>query len=137
MDQTPADHYLEPILVALLIVLRSNATELYAKLSRGLASPNDVMDYLRRLPNCKKLFSDKHIGLVVEAYLLAMDEDKVRKNLVMKELELDQKNENSPEHIHACEVLRMIESIQNSSRRAWLSLSDVTRKIDLAAGIRE
>jgi hypothetical protein len=50
MDQTPNDHYLEPILAALLIVLKTSQPDLFARLCRGSASAKDVMAYLRGLP---------------------------------------------------------------------------------------
>lgn len=50
MDQTPQDHYLDPILVALLVVLRAKEPQLFVALVGGELSANEVMQKIARLP---------------------------------------------------------------------------------------
>ncbi len=53
MDQTPSDHYLDPVLVALLIVLHSNKRELFDQILNGQGPPEDVIEYLNSLSDYK------------------------------------------------------------------------------------
>ena len=53
MDETSSNQYLDPILVALLIILRSNQSDLYNRIISGEASPENVMEFLASLPGGK------------------------------------------------------------------------------------
>ena len=70
MDQTPSDHHLDPVLLALLIVLHSNQREFYDQIIDGQASPDDVIKYLISLPGAK--FRQHDIN-ILHAYLLVAD----------------------------------------------------------------
>lgn len=133
MDQTPADHYLHPVLVAVLIVLRSAVPELYEKLCLGVLGARDVMEYLDGLPGGKEALSDR-IGLVIEAYLIATDENDQRKSATMNALEKAAKNNENAEHKSAAELLEMLRNIQ-SRGRGVPKLTYIARKVDLAAGL--
>lgn len=86
MDQTPADHYLHPVLVALLVVLRAKAPELFRGLVEGRLGSPEVMDYLRRCPNGDRLVGERS-GAILEAYLIASDGDEKRQSQALLELE--------------------------------------------------
>lgn len=137
MDQTPENQYLHPILVALLIVLRSSEPGLFKRLSGGQASTKEVMEYLNGMPGAQKLTAE-HSGMILEAYLLAADDDGNRSASALTELEVCAKDQNVAEPLRrrAGKVLEMVQHI-GSPFRGSPKLSQLTRKIDLAAGLRE
>lgn len=85
MDQTPSNHYLDPILVALLIALRTKEPEMFRKVVGGQAAPSETMDYLaKRISPVASL--DERVLLVIEASLIVADPDEKRRNAKMDEL---------------------------------------------------
>jgi hypothetical protein len=135
MDQTPATQHFDPVLVAVLIVIRSDDPLLYAMLCQGVATAKDVMNYLSSLPGGRKIVTG-HMGTVIEAYFLATDENEDRKNAAVNALVAVAQSEKSPDFQHARELLGMLQRFE-SPRRGIPRLSQITRKIDLAAGLRE
>lgn len=134
MDQTPENHYLDPVLAAVLIVLRAAAPDLFERLRLGAATAKDVMSYLNALPGGRKIVSDQ-LGLVIEAYLIAADEDEDRKTSVVNALQVTSQNESVPEYLHARELLEMVRHVQRPAR-GTPRLSRLTNKIELASGLR-
>lgn len=137
MDQTPSNHYLDPILVALLIVLRSNNTALFNGVISGAASADTVMKFLASLPGGKE-FQTGRPGIVMHAYLLAADNDNDRTRLLEDKLKNDSENEKLPEDSRrrAANILEMKQRI-NGGMRMGISLAHVAAKIDLAAMVRD
>lgn len=137
MDQTPSNHYLDPILVALLIVLRSNRAELFASLISGEASAETVMEFLASLPGGKE-FQSGRPGLLIHAYLLAADINRDRAEVQDKQLRKDSEDEkvSENERQYASELLEMKRHISGGMRMG-VSLAPVAAKIDLAARVRE
>lgn len=135
MDQTPIDHYLEPILVALLIVLKTSQPDLFARLSRGDATAKDVMAYLNDLPSGKEVVAGKQ-GILIEAYLISSDNNYERKEKVIGNLTALANNPGTPEiKDSAAQLLQMIQNLTRGTRD--ISFSHVSRKIDLAAWIKD
>lgn len=137
MDQTPSNHYLDPILVALLITLRSNKVSLFGRVIRGEASAEEVMDFLAELPGGKEFRSGRP-GVLIYAYLLAADCEYDRACARESQLKEDADNEQLPQEVrqHAASILRMKQSISGGMRME-ISLATVAAKIDLAAMVRE
>lgn len=136
MDQTPTNHYLYPVLAAVLIVLRVSAPKLFEQLRHGTATAEHVMAHLTALPDGRKIITGRE-GIVIEAFLITADEDEDedRKDSCVSELRAISKNENNPEYIHARELLEMIEAIRRPGRFHGPKLSALIDKIELAAGI--
>lgn len=137
MDQTPSDHYLDPILVALLIVLRSNNAALFNSVISGEASADTVMNFLGSLPGGKE-FQTGRPGIVIHAYLLAADRDHDRakklEDQMRKDVENDKFSEDKRQRVaDLLEIKRQI----NGGMRMGVSLAPVAAKIDLAAMVRE
>lgn len=137
MDQTPANNYLDPILVALLIVLRSNNAVLFNGVISGEASPDTVMTFLASLPGGKSFQTDRP-GIVIHAYLLAVDRDEDRSKMRVDQLRNDVKNDKLTEDVrrYASELLEMKSHISGGMRMG-INLAHVAAKIDLAAMVRE
>lgn len=136
MDQTPANHYLDPVLVAVLIVLRASAPNLFERLRLGTATSADVMSYLVALPGGGKIVTNR-LGIAIEAFLITADDDEDRKDSIVNSLRKVSQDESKPEYLHARELLQMLEGIRSPGRFGSPSLSKLTNKIELAAGIRE
>jgi hypothetical protein len=135
MDQTPTDHYLEPILVALLIVLKTSQPDLFARQCRGEATAKDVMTYLNGLPGGNEIVSGRQ-GVLVEAYLIASDDNLDRKNKVIGDLNSWINNQHVNENKdRALQLAQMIQHLSRGMRS--ISFSQVARKVDLAAWIKD
>lgn len=137
MDQTPRDHYLEPILVAVLIALRSNRPELFAGLCAGQAGPRDVMSYLESQPGGNTLVAS-YSGQLIEAFLIAADENENRKAARLAEIRTVAENE-SPSNQGRDAAVELLNLIQHAHRSMHRSprFSVVARKIDLSAGLKD
>jgi len=137
MDQTPSNHYLEPILVALLLVLRSNAVDVFWGLVRGETSPEEVMTRLRGLPRAKGLLNNR-VEVILEAYLIASDPDDKRveaRNARLNAVAADE----HPDREERARARKLLE-VHRCVGGRWgqgLSLKFVAGKIDLASAIRE
>ena len=132
MDQTPSDHYLDPALVALLIILRSNEPDLYGRIISGTASPDDVIEYLTSLPGGKIQQSDSNT-IALYAYLLLADPDRERAQSCHEKLELDAASGNDA---YASSLLRMKHAV--GKYVPWnTSLADIAKKIDLVSRVRK
>lgn len=136
MDQTPANHYLDPVLVAVLIVLRASAPNLFERLRLGSGTSADVMSYLEALPGGNKIVTNR-IGMIIEALLITADDNEDRKSSTVNALRAVSQDETNPEYLHARELLEMLENVRSPGRFNGPSLSKLTSKIELAAGIRE
>ncbi|HEY8084911.1 MAG TPA: P-loop NTPase fold protein [Methylophilaceae bacterium] len=137
MDQTPDNYYLEPVLVALLIVLRSNNPELFTRLFNGHASAKDVMSYLSTLKGGQKLVADRS-GISIESYLIMADEDNERKLKTLADLNAIANDQKQPEEVRsrASAVLSMTQHL-NRPLSNIQTISFAARKIDLAAGLKD
>ena len=130
MDQTSPNHYLDPVLVALLIVLRSNQPDLYGRIISGEESPENVMKFLTSLPGRKITWSDL-LTKIIHAYLLIADPDRDRAQRLDEKLKADAK---ADKNSYASSLINTKESI----RGRWdMSLTTVADKIDLVSRIRE
>lgn len=136
MDITPPNDHLDPILVALLIVLRSNKPDLFAKVISGEAPAETVMEYLASLPNGSE-FKTGQPCLVIHAYLIAFDHNHDRAQKREAQLREDAENETLPieKRRYAAELLDMKRYI-TGGMRINISLAPVAAKIDLAARVK-
>lgn len=137
MDQTPSNRYLEPILVALLLVLRSSAVDVFRGFVSGETSPEEVMTFLRGFPGAKELLKNR-IELIMEAQLIAFDPDDSRVEARNRRLTAAAASEHTDEkeRARAGELLALRRHFENR----WggsTNLAIVAGKIDLAASIRD
>jgi hypothetical protein len=137
MDQTPSNQYLQPILVALLLVLRSNAPDSFWGFVRGEKSPEDVMALLRGFPRARELLKDQ-VGLILEAFLIASDPDRERAEARSERLRAFAADEHldEEERERARELNEMRRHVGRMRGRG-LNLRTIASKIDMAASIRE
>lgn len=134
MDQTPKNHYLEPVLVACLIVLRSNASTLFFSLCAGNASAADVMTHLVSLPGGAKIIKDR-MAIVLHTYLLCCDPDRDRQEAQFKALEEQASDEsNLIGQTKAREILEMRRSIFRGFHDP-VSLTHLAQKVELVTAV--
>ncbi|MBK7731175.1 MAG: hypothetical protein IPJ33_22430 [Gammaproteobacteria bacterium] len=137
MDQTQSDQHLDPILVALLIVLRSSAAPLFQRLISGEASAEAVMEYLESLPGGIELVKGR-TGLLIHAFLLAADRNQDRAREREAQLRNDAKNDGLSEvaRRRAAELLDFKGRIEGGMRMG-IRLAPIAAKVDLAAMLRD
>ncbi len=137
MDQTPSNHYLDPILVAFLIVLRTKRPSLFHDLCKGSASAADAMEFLATLRGGRRFVADQS-GVIIETYLLAGDPDTERKQAIYQELQKKANDTSgaSDAHVRARDLLEARKYFPGGMRGRF-ELGFVAKKIDLAAAVRE
>lgn len=137
MEQTPLNHYLDPVLVALLVVLRAKEPQFFAAVVDGSLSAKEVMEQIARLPGGQKLVSDR-MGVVLEAYLMAADKNEKRIERRHDELKQTTENASADEaaKTRASLLIEMCRHVPGTMRRE-IALAAIARKIDLATNLRE
>ena len=133
MDNTPSDQYLKPVLVALLIILRSNLPDLYTQIINGEASPEDVIGKLNSLSGGKFEQSENFVT-VIHAYLLIADPDRERAQNRGKELVREAKDRG--EDSYAASLLRMKQIILQNNR-SHMPIDEIAKKVDLVSWVRK
>jgi len=132
LTQTSEDHYLDPIVLSLLIVLRLKNYELYRDLMAGVTAPRELMETLRTLPNSRAFFESR-VAKVLEAYLIVGDVISERSQELLDNLSEQSKLENN-EGQRARTLLEMTRAIGGTWGRSF-SIKDVANKVDLAGRI--
>lgn len=140
MEQTQADHFLDPFLVALLLVLRSNKADLFIRICSGVDGPEAVMQYLSGLPGGAQLV-DGRLGVLLEAYLIASDPNGERREARNSKLRRQAEGKDAADARpqtgqRALKLLDMQHGIFSGFRET-VSLKTVAGKIDLAALVKD
>ena len=131
LTQTPNSHYLDPIVLSLLLVLRAKRSDLYSGLVGGSIAPQDLMATLRQMPKDRELTEDWFLS-TIEAYLILGDVVRTRKEATIKALrDLYEKEPNTPQGMHASELLNKVDDF----RSRGFSTKHVANKVDLAAKV--
>jgi len=137
MDQTPHNHYLDPIVVAVLLVLRTAKPTLFRQIVDGTAGTKEIIGYLHSLAGAEKMNTDR-MGAVIEAELLAAETDRNLRTARWEELEGITKDEARPEaeRKYAAELLEIIRYTSGLGRHR-ASIRWIAGKVDLAARTRD
>lgn len=137
MDQTPSNHYLDSIVVALLVALRSKQPDLFHGLCIGSIAPADAMNSLSRLPGGAKFVAERS-SVLIETYLLVGDADSARTEARYTELDALTKDFNADptDQSRARDLIDMRRHIL-SGHRFGFSLRNIAAKVDLAALVKD
>ena len=139
MEQTPPDHYLDPFLLALLMVLRLKNAGLFSRLCSGVDGPEEAMQYLSDLPGGARLVAHRS-GLVIEAYLIAADPNeersKARHLVLQRQVDENDVSDTPAVKLRARELTEMRRHIFSGFRNS-VNLANIAGKIDLAASVRD
>jgi len=134
LTQTPENHYLDPFVASLLIVIRTMRSDLYQGLMSGELAPRKLMSLIKEFPKARA-FADSRVPTVMEAYLIAGDVDRERGESVRKELRaLAEAKPDSPDGRRARELVDMLGHVAGSRFRDF-STGYVANKIDLASRV--
>ncbi|MBZ2207121.1 KAP family P-loop NTPase fold protein [Massilia soli] len=132
MHQTPPNHYLDPIVVAVLLVLRTIKPSLFRQIVEGVAGTKEIMEYLYTLPAAEKIATDR-AGAVIEAELLAADHDSRRDDRAKELADIAQdEKRGAADRQYARNVLELISYPGRSSRSA-MRMRSIAGKVDMAA----
>lgn len=135
LTHTPENHYLDPFVASLLIVLRTMRPDLYRGLISGEIAPRKLISLIKEQPGVARVFADSRVPVVIEAYLIVGDVDRERGSAVQKELStLAEAKPDSPDGLRARELLSMLGHVAGRRLRDF-STKDVANKIDLASRI--
>ena len=135
LDQTPSNHYLDPILISLLVVLRSNAPKVFNAICREMLTPAGIMEILLKLQGGDELVADRQ-GVLIESYLMACDKNRDRTDARYKELEEISNNTAMPSEQSRAQDMVGMRRFFNRTRE-YPSLKYIASKIDLAAMIQD
>lgn len=134
LTQTPENHYLDPFVASLLIVIRTMRPDLYQGLTSGELAPRKLMSLIKEFPKACA-FADSRVPTVMEAYLIAGDVDRERGEAVRKELRaLAEAKPDSSDGLRSRELLDMLGHVAGPRLRDF-STSYVANKIDLVSRI--
>jgi hypothetical protein len=134
LTQTPQNGYLDPIVLSLLLVLRTNRPDLYAGLISGSIAPRNLIETLRKLPSARE-FSASRMSTVLEAYLIAGDVVRERAEQVLKELQEVAKGQPDTADVsRARELVDMQRHVQGGRWRDFL-IKHLSNKVDLTAKV--
>ena len=132
--QTPDDHYLDPIVLSLLIVLRLKRQDLYDGLISGSTPPKYLIKTLRAMPSSSQFF-DSRVAKILEAYLIVGDVISERSHIAQEEIREKSKHD-TDEGQSARTLIEMILNVGGKWGRTF-SITDVAKKVDLSARIGE
>jgi hypothetical protein len=136
LDQTPSDHYLDPILVALLIVLRTKNQPLFIDFARGRSGPEDVLTYLGSLPGGGEFVAGGAVT-ILESVLIEADPNTARKGLATNRVSETLTKTDLPDDVRK-RLVHLQQLISNGYRGIYQpSISVIAAKVDIAAGIRD
>ena len=132
LTQTRPNEYLDPIVLSLLLVLRTRRPDLYAGLIDGSIAPRELMERLRAMPSAREFAASRYPTLL-EAYLIAGDVVRERGEQVLKELQdLAKAEPHTSSGLSARELVEKQRHVQGDGWRDF-SIKYVANKVDLAA----
>ncbi len=139
MDQTPSNRYLDPVLLAFLIVLHSNYSELYNRIINGYETTEAVNHFLHEPQFPERVGDSVESGPfereidIVHACLLMADPDRSRASERIKELKLKKKGfvNFRIQRNQASSILQMIDNtaIFNRSHLSLTQISKIIRSV--------
>lgn len=134
LTQTTTDHYLDPIVLSLLLVLRTKRPDLYSGLINGVLAPQDLMKTLQEMPKAREL-TEYRYSSTLEAYLIVGDVVRARKEQTIEALrDLEKTQPNTRQGAYAKELLLDIDDHLLGGRRRF-SIRSVANKVELAANV--
>lgn len=138
LDQTPPNHYLHPIHVALLVVVRATDQAMFNRIVHGEAAPDDVLAFFGAKPGAVKLLASSE-GRVLRALLIAEDRNEDRRSRALEALRANINDESATtqERNEASNLESMIGSFIQGRGRPGSTLAYTAAKIDIAARIRD
>lgn len=138
LDQTPPNVFIDPMLLAFLIIVRIKNPQLFGALSAGHASSDDAMTYLGAQPGGAE-FARSRLGNIVECYLMAGDSNKDRQKAKGELLKAAASAEPiTAAGVRARELLAMQKHVPpHMFHRGGFDLKSIASQVDIAARIND
>ncbi|MEK8086161.1 P-loop NTPase fold protein [Aquabacterium sp. A3] len=128
--QTPNTQFLDPILAAFLVILRTHNIDVFNDLASGHIEPRGAMEYVQNQRGGKS-FRESRLGLIIEAYLIKGDSDQERRTRTIEGLK-NATNTTSHTGTHARDLLSMLEHTPpHAFHRFDFNISTLISKVDL------
>lgn len=137
VDQLEAGTTVDPILIAILVILRTKFPKIFKGLFTGNLSSRELMIALLAEPNAERLL-DENMRLTVEAYFVLIDVDINRKSITLNELVFKRRAnmeagiDGSPEE----KLIGTVEHLRGLGVER-ISLRSICQKIDMAAQLKD
>jgi hypothetical protein len=134
LDQTASNEFLDPILVAFLIIVRIKNPRLFEALSDGRSGSNDAMAFLEAQSGGAEL-RHARLGQALECYLIAGDANSARQSAKREQLTNSANNEaDTTAGIRARELLGMQQLVPpHMFNRGRFDLKTIAARVDIAA----
>lgn len=130
---TPQNHYLHPLMLANLIILKIKNPRLYKNFIGKRARAKDVLEYYSESPEGRELTSSNY-GYALEAELLGAQLDSHEQDDLYNQFVADSQNaELSPEARRRAEIITHVLRDKRFNMR-YSNISSVASKIDLISG---
>lgn len=130
---TPQNHYLHPLMLGCLIILKIKNSELYKGFIAGRSTADAVMNYFSKQPEGSE-FSQSNYGYVLEAELIgAQTPLHEQDDLYSKFLQQSQDESLTPDARHRAEIISHV-AREKRFNRLYSNVRSVASKIDLVAG---
>ncbi|MDP1721568.1 MAG: P-loop NTPase fold protein [Candidatus Nanopelagicaceae bacterium] len=137
MDQTQEFEDFNPVVVALLIILRTSNPGLFRRLHSGEAIPEEVMNSFKGLPG-GTAFAEGDFGAMIEALLVDGDDDARRRRAKIETLKQwsETQETSNPIKIRADRMLKFIDQPNFHGLRKT-TIRAMAQKVDIVANFRE
>jgi hypothetical protein len=139
LEQTPTNQYLDPQHLALLLVLRVLALDMFNKVVNGTISPDELLEFMRSQPDGDRVL-DSVDGRILVALVFAEDRDETRSKQRIRNLEGQRQDATLSAHERA-KIDRLIALIghfsSGRSQRPGNAFRAAARKIDIVSRINE
>jgi hypothetical protein len=130
---TPQNHYLHPLMLGCLIILKIKSSELYRGFIAGRSTADAVMKYFSKQPEGKE-FAQSNYGYVLEAELIgAQTPLHEQDDLYSKFLQQSQDESLTPDARYRAEIISHV-AREKRFNRLYSNVRSVASKIDLVAG---
>src|SRR5690606_25936157 len=130
---TPQNHYLHPLMLGCLIVLKIKNSELYNGFIAGRSTADAVMKYFSKQPEGRE-FAQSNYGYVLEAELIgAQTPIHEQDDLYSKFLQQSQDESLTPEARNRAHIISHVMRDKRFNR-LYSNVRSVASKIDLVAG---
>lgn len=132
LKATPTDHYLYPILLTALTILRIAAPKVYKHYVMGDGTTGELLKYFQSIKG-GSTFLNSHAGAVMESYLILakLDRNENSPELAMYQSIIENQNADPSQSERANKILRITQGMRFNERGA--TLGQIINKIELAA----
>jgi hypothetical protein len=126
------NHYIYPVLLATLLILKASAPELYRKFIDRKCDAREVLDFIKKSPGGADFLIKDRTGRLVEAHLIAATHDETELRHIADQYRNQSENDKGPKDNR--EAARQISGfLAQLAGRDWDGMLDyLAKKVELA-----